>query len=91
LFESYDKFRDSFSRLTFKSPFLSFLFGGSCLILSISFFVDINKEQETGGIFALFQLVFEPPVSNILNGIVLMLLAIFLIRNGVNKKWPKVN
>jgi hypothetical protein len=91
MFESYEKFQDSLSKLTFASSFLSFLFGGFCSILSISFFIDINKEQEAGSIFKVIQIVFEPSTSNIVNGIISMLLAIFLIRNGINKKWPKVN
>ena len=60
-------------------------------MISISFFVFFDKVHNNGSIFILFQFIFDPPLSNILNGIVSMLLAIFFIRNGVNKKWPKVN
>jgi hypothetical protein len=90
LFKSYDKFSEGFSKLTFASPFLSFLFGGVCLIFSTSFFIDINKEYPAGSIFRMFQFFFEPPISNIINGSITLLLAIFLIWNGVNKKWPKI-
>ena len=91
MLESYEKFRESFAKLTFRSAFLSFLFGGVCLILGAGFFIDIDKPVNAGGVFQLFQFVFDLPLSNILNGIVLLLLAAFFIINGIYNKNRKEN
>ena len=52
---------------------------------------DIYKPIVAGGLFGFLEIIFDPPASNILSGSISLLLAMFFIKNGINKKWPKIN
>lgn len=91
MYDQYNKYRNYFAELIKKSWTLSFFLGLITLTVTAVSFYNYDNPLIAGDLFYFEHKIFGTKYPNIVNGIIFLVITILLIRNGINKKWPKVN